>query len=417
MIDAGVAVFFGPALLICLLGDAQRGWLRVLCPLPVTVRRQAASLWFIGVFLAPLLLLPAVALGTWLAGSSAHNPSPWFYSAVQWWVGLGYGAFVYLLCTALPTRPAATPWETLAGMVVGACWGISIPGSMFLGRWLPKSPSEVTLGHEMLFASVPLWLIASAVAAPLMASRRLSGMGARAASLPAASAQSCAAERGKTSGLLLLVRNQIARHVLLLVGLVSVQAVVFQWMTGGKAGMFTAMGSQTPMYVLIFSAMSQEMLNLRSLRMLPISVLRLAVVLLIVPLVLSSGISLLIAAFSQMPVKAGGISQRLGDPGFSFAWNFIAFATGLMGFSSLLLVAMMHIQSGWRIGVLMLATMISSVGFVFGSTSLNWFFSMGLVMLVTAFAWLVHGLRRSSTIYRPRQPLMGWNNQAGGLQR
>lgn len=415
MIDAGVSVFFGPVALICLMADGQRGWMRVLRPLPVTVRGQAASLWFIGVLLMPLLLLLAVILGVWLGGSSAHNTSPWFNGAVQWWVGLGYGAIVFLVCTALPTRPPVTPWETFQGMVVGACWGVAIPGSLFLGRWLPKSLSEVTLGHEIMLGSVPLWLIVSGVAAPLMATRRLSGMGAKAITLPPAVVQSSAADRGKISGLSFLVRNQIVRHTLLLAALLSIQVVVFQWMTGGKPGGSAFMGAQTPMYVLMFSAMSQETLNLRSLRMLPISTFRLAAVLLVVPLVLSVGTSLLLATFSQTPAPAGEFTPGLGDPAFSFAVNFTAFATGLMGLSSLLLVVMMHIQSGWRLGALMLATVISGATFMLGAASLVWFFCVGLTLCVVSFVWLMHGLRRSSAIYRPRQ-MMGWNMQTGGRQ-
>lgn len=415
MIYAGVSVLFGPVLLICLLSDGQRGWLRVLRPLPVTVRGQAASLWFIGVLLVPLLSLLAVMLGVWLGGSSRHNPSPWFNGAVQWWVGLGYSGFVFLLCTALPTRPSVTRWETIQGMVVGVCWGFAIPSAMLLGRWLPKTPTEVTLGHELLMGSVPLWVIASALAAPLMANRRLSGMGAKPVNLSPHSVQSSAAERSGISGLPLLVRNQIVRHLLLLVGVVSILMVVFQWMSSGKAGGFSMLGAQTPMYVLIFSAMSLETLNLRSLRMMPISRIKLACVLMVVPLVLSMGASLLIAAFSQTPVLAGGFSQGLGDPAFSFAINFIAFASGLTGLSSLVLVMMMHIQSGWRIGVLMLATMISGMAFMMGSASLILLLGVGLVLCVVSFVWLMHGLRHSSAMYRPRQ-MMGWNMQAGGLR-
>ena len=51
--------------------------------------------------------------------------SPWFVTAVQCWVALGYAGLLFSLVVWMPTRPAESTAETVSQMCFGVIWGIS----------------------------------------------------------------------------------------------------------------------------------------------------------------------------------------------------------------------------------------------------------------------------------------------------
>jgi hypothetical protein len=72
---AGQPIIFTPILLIGLVFDAQRGLFRAVRPLPVSRREQAMTWWVLGVFVLPLVSVPALATGTLLYIKCTRNSS------------------------------------------------------------------------------------------------------------------------------------------------------------------------------------------------------------------------------------------------------------------------------------------------------------------------------------------------------
>lgn len=401
MTAAGVSALFTPLSLICLLYDGQRGWLKVLRPLPVTVKQQAQAVWFIGVWLLPLVMLlaffPAVQ---WcgLVGSRATNPT-WFYAAVSWWVALGYGAFTFLLCVALPTRPPLEGWEKVKATLVSLGWGFSMPGCMILGQVLPKTPDAIQTWHWWLFASVPVWLWLSYVASPALARRRLASPAT--ASTPGSMPEKDAG--GGLTGLPLLIRNMVTRNVAIMTLMLLAQVVMVHFISSGRPVHYGMVGTQLPLFVLIFSSMNAESLNLRSLRMLPMSTAKLAGTLLSVPLVMSVAIGVIMTILSRMQYSEMSFSEHIGDPSRSIFMNFFAFAFSFMGLSSLLMVSMLHFNSGLRFLIFAPVVMVASLTLSFAGGWLTTFLLAGVAMTLLAIVLLQRGLRRSQAFYQPRR--------------
>ena len=423
---AGGAPFvWAPIAMVCLMMDEQRGVLRVVRPLPIARRVQAGTWWFVGVLLVPLLAVVALSAGNWIY-LAMHSPaaatmappevvlhrvplvnafisptpdySPWFASAVQWWVGLGCSALCFLLAMLLPKRPLAGLWENLGYGLLSAVWGSAMPGLPFLATYLPNSVAAVVPWHWAVFAAVPFCVVLSFLAAPDMLQRRLAATG-QAARIEPASADH--AGSGGLTGVPLYLVTFVGRMVLIL----FLMAVMFSMISGKERwGAAPILAGQAVAIAIALGAFTVEAIELRVLRALPLSTARLAMLLLAMPVILG--------------VCGAGLTAGwagVGDPGLPPALNFGAQALAIAGCGSLALAISLHFISGARLVAPIALVMMPTLGFFRWAKEPALLAIVGALTLVLAFGLLHRGLRRCPAFYQPRrlfgmslaQPLAG----------
>ncbi len=439
----GMPFVFAPAAVIALLLDAQRGVFRAVRPLPVTRLDQAKAWWFVGVPLLPLLSVPVLAVGVLLfqqfnpagnvrffgpvaaapseapppivvlpeemAGASVppgatlgkadrfvaapvrneKAPAPWFAASVQTWIALGYAGFCFFLLQWAPTRAPENLAEHVQQGVFGLLWGISMPGVAFLLPNLPRTPGAIAGWHWALFVASPVFVALSYFSAAELVQRRLLVTAVKAR--PQADAQPGVIGGGLT-GVPLYVLNFAGRIVLMLVAMAAIQTVVMRWMLGANVPASSPpVVMQVVMMGLIFGAITTEAIGLRALRVLPLSTLRLAILLSLI----SWTAALTCSAFAALWC-------RMGDPALPLWMNFAGHALAMCGWATLALAAFLHIASTARVFVLMLFVMIPSATLSFLHTHTAIFAAIGAVSGSLGFALLVRGLKKSAAFYRPR---------------
>jgi hypothetical protein len=319
---------------------------------------------------------------------------PWFVAAVNVWISLGYAAFAFLLWSALPTAAARTPGETIWQGFIGACWGLSMAAPMLFMFILPKTVAAVTGWHWLLFALVPVLVLISYLAAPDVVERRSTVVKA-ARLLPDAAP---VPTTGGLTGAPLLVTMVVFRTLALLVLMAVVQILVLRFIGGAfhrGPGEVTAVTRsafvQFGAMAVLFISTGSFGLEMRSLRVLPMSTARLAVVLLNIPAALAVAAAILISGFIAF---SGGSA-----PGFV---TFLAYVSIIAGAGALALAASLHIASGWRIVPLLLCPALASIALMFVAGHALPLAMVGAGTLAVAAWLLVRGLRRSSAFYQPR---------------
>ena len=431
----GTPFILAPAAVTALVLDAQRGVFRAVRPLPVTRLDQAKAWWFVGVPLLPLLSVPVLALGVILfqefnpsgnarvlqpvtplgiaaplpleaqprpeippqsvpdfatpITSSSKAPAPWFAASVQTWVALGYAGFCFFLLQWAPTRPAENIAENVQQGLFGLLWGLSMPGVAFLLPNLPRTPAAIAGWHWAIFAAAPIFVALSYFSAAELVQRRMFITGVKAK--PQAGAQPGAIGGGLT-GAPLFVLNFAGRIVLILVAVAGIQIVVMRWMLGAfLPSNNPGIAMQIIMMGLLLGTMTTEGVGLRALRVLPLSTLRLAILL-----------SLISWTASLTCAAVAALWCRMGDPTLPLWMNFAGYALAMCGWATLALAALLHIASTARIFMLMLFVMIPSATLSFLHTHTAIFAAIGAVSGVAGFALLMRGLKKSAAFYRPR---------------
>ncbi len=395
--------------IIVLIFDAQRGLLRAVRPLPVSRRSQAAAWWFIGVLLAPLVTFFALPIGA-LISAAVTKPrllpipsvdatlpytlilapdhfSPWFSAGISAWVGLGYAAFCFLLCIALPNRPASSRLETIWQGVFGGLWGLSFSGPGLFMFALPKNPGVILPWHWVLFALVPVLLVLSFIGAPDMMARRMFALSA--AEKPGAIGDHT--ERGGLTGIPLLLTSSTGRILALLALMVVVQMLVGRWMGQGALGTSPASFSQIVGFAVIFGALAAETAGLRVLRVLPLSTAQLALLLLAIPAALGFVCGVFITATGAM-----------ADSPLSVLAALLARIFVIAGAGGLALPVSLHTTSGARLVALVFFAAIPSFAIFFIPQFPIASLLGGSASLVAAYLLLVRGLRNSSAFYQSR---------------
>lgn len=432
---AGTPFIFAPATIVALMLDAQRGAFRAVRPLPVTRLAQARSWWFVGVPLLPLLSVPVLALGVILfqqfnptgyprfsglntppeiaaplpldaqplsasvpqsvphfaapIASSSSAPAPWFAAGVQAWVALGYAGFCFLLLQWAPTRPAEGVAENVQQALFGLLWGLSMPGIAFLLPNLPRTPAAIVGWHWAIFGAVPVFVALSYLSAEALVQRRLFVTGVK-------SKSQSDARPGRVgvglTGVPLYVLNFAGRIVLILTTMAVLQSVVLRWMLGANGPTSSpVLVMQIVMMGFLLGAMTTETIGMRGLRVLPLSTLRLALLL-----------SLISWTTASVGAAFATLWCHLGDPAIPLWMNLTGFALAMCGWSTLALAALLYMASTARIFVLMLLVVIPSVILSFLQTHTAIYAAVGVVSGAVGFALLVRGLRNSSAFYRPR---------------
>ena len=403
------SMIFTHLAIIVLIFDAQRGLLRAVRPLPVSRRSQASAWWFIGVLLAPLVTFFALPIGALISAATtvprvlpvptvdAALPStlvlapdyfaPWFSAGISAWVGLGYAAFCFLLCIALPNRPASSQLESIWQGVFGGLWGLSFSGPMLFMFALPKNPGAIQPWHWVLFALVPVLLVLSFIGAPDMMARRMFALSA--AGKTAASA--VPTERGGLTGIPLLLGSVLGRTLLLLVLIVGMQMLVARFLSHGAAKNNPINSIQIVAFAMIFSSIAGELVGLRVLRVLPLSTRQLALLLLFIPVFFGILCGAVLTVASTNPV-----------PPASALVHFLARASVIAGAGTLALSTSLHIASSARLFVLMTFVCIACYTVAFVPDSPLGFFACGSAGIVLGCIVMMRGLRNSSAFYQAR---------------
>jgi hypothetical protein len=435
----GLPLILAPAAVVALQLDARRGVFRAVRPLPLTRLDQAKAWWVVGVPLLPLLSVPALVLGIllfphfqpsagpvpfariaapmtetmlpmeprpavlpetsvpvteprYLAPPQApeKNPrAPWFAAAVQSWVVLGYAGFCFFLMQWAPQRQAENLTEYVQQGVFGILWGISIPSIVFLLPHLPRSPDTMATWHWAVLAAAPVFVALSYFSAAELMRQQMVVTAAK--KRPQATTESLALSGGLT-GIPLYVVNFAGRIVMMVAFIACVQMVVLRSISQGNAsGNYPGMSLQVALMGMMIGATVAESAGMRALRALPLSTVKLALLLSLVPWT---------GAFSGAVFSA--VFCRGGDPELSVWVNLGAQSLALCGWAILALSIILHISSGGRLFVLMLLSFIPGIAIQFAVKHTILIAAIGLVAGCAGFALLIRGLRKSSAFYRPR---------------
>ena len=442
---AGFPFVFAPAAVVALLLDAQRGVFRAVRPLPISRNDQTKVWWFVGVPLLPLLSVPLLAIGvlvsqhldlptamgmrpsvrvvpaslpvdvetrdaliesssppTTVAPSFAQErrfigpfsysytkPAPWFAAGVQAWVALGYAGLCFFLIQWAPTRPPENIAEHVQQGLFGLFWGLSMPGVVFVLPNLPRSPDAVVPWHWAVFVAAPIFVALSYFSASDVVQRRMFATSVKARPQAAADA---GAIKGGLKGVPLFIINFAGRIVVFLVMIAAVQTVVMRWLLGGKAPLNNPpLVLQVVMMGLMMGAIITESIGMRGLRVLPLSTLRLAILL-----------SLISWAAAASGAAVAALWCGVGDPSLPPLLNFAGESVAMCGWATLALAATLHIASTGRVFLLMVFAMIPSICISIFQTHTALFAAIGAVSGVIGFALLMRGLKKSAAFYRPR---------------
>ncbi|MGV3531343.1 MAG: hypothetical protein ACO1QR_03165 [Chthoniobacteraceae bacterium] len=392
---AGYPLVAAPLGGVLLLLEAQQGGIRVMRCLPVRTEEQGLFCWIVTVLLTPVLCM-AVMLPTTLLRALIFAPDPhlWFRLGIQAWVALGYSALIYLLIIYLPSRPGETARENLAGTIAGALWGLSIAGFIVLFPNMPRTPQQVASWHWVLFASVPFLVLASvALRNEFLFRRATIGRGAA----PRRRQEEPWQSSGRAlTGVPLFLATVPTQAVGITFMVFVFQLIFLAFFLGNQRGTIwdaAATGTiQTAAMGIMFASFTAMWVNLRSMRVLPISSRALAALLLSPAL----GVGVLTALF--MAVSRWGGSSR--------SVPFQVWDVGLLvfGFAAVGLVTMIRYP---KVGVFLLIGMMSAATplvFFITSRAQNYAFLgsvIGIILVITGYLLLVRILRDTSSVYRP----------------
>lgn len=267
---------------------------------------------------------------------------------------------------------------------------------------VPKNPGALQPWHWLIFALVPALAAVSFLAAPDMADRRMRVLAAGAKPVPSAPAGS---ERWGLTGSALFLSIVIGRTLLIL----ALMGARCNWPIGrylgsGHSGAKNlSFAPQMVAFAVIFGSMPGEMMGMRSLRVLPLSAVRLAALLLTVPLVLGFACAAFLCA-----------TGRMAEPAGFGPLAFLAGALVIGGGGALALAISLHIVSGAhpRADARRRHPELRDHVCPGAPAAIP---SRGSACLVLAFFLLVRGLRKSNAVYQPRsifgvnigQPLSG----------
>ncbi|MCW0218349.1 MAG: hypothetical protein OJI67_08510 [Prosthecobacter sp.] len=357
------------------------------------MRDQERTWWFIGVCLITLIYLPITLIGVWLQ-QSAHvdkMADPWFAAGFALWIGLGVSALMFLLCIFLPTRPPQNRGEWFFASIIGSLWGLTIPGSMMIMMQMPNSIAKMKPWQEWLAILVPVFIVISYFAAPLMAQRRLRPR-LQTSDIDHTLTLPPHQLTGST-GLRLLIITLFARIFGFLLLVSTAMAVTYHLMSGTAAAHFPQQAAmQVFIYAIIFSAILPDMFSLRMLRTMPLSTRQLSLTLLSVPTLTGMLTSLLLV-----------MTGNLDTLGYSPWQDGLAIGLFSAGLGSAVLTYMCHVTSNWRFAVFALPAMIMPLQLLEKTDLHVYLLPIGLTLLVSSYLLMQRGFWRSSAFYRKRQ--------------
>lgn len=424
LFDRGVPLAF--AAMLCFMADWQKGMVRVVRPLPVSIRHQALAWWFVSIGLLPLLGLVAIGLGLWLGGRVPFLPhefaegftqwkdktgylfypgkqrDPWFSTALGWWTGLGASALLYLLQVSGPRASSSLLLRRIWQGLVGLTLGLGTPGMMMMLFMGPQNMEQMRPAYWVACATVPLWVVGSFATAfrrshPLMAP----SMQTLATGSEPAVATPVRRGLGGMPSLLLMMHGRLLLMLCVMVGMFH---LMYIYLMRSKVGSSSELGSPMSLQLIMMAGISctlcSDIWNLRSLRTLPLSTGRLAFLMLSVPLVLGVAVGCL------SPVGAWSVHSSVTP---LRAWT-DGLLTAVLG--SLCLTAGLYFTTSRRLLFFVVLFPVIGAGSIFG---LKWLIVhpavvavAGALIIAVCYIMICRGLRRSSEFYRVRQLPGAW---------
>lgn len=394
----GSPVVFTVLAFFAMLFDSQRGLPRILSTLPISRRTQALTWWFVGVLLLPLVAMIILPLGLWADVFSITNKKNglpmnelWFRAAASWWLALGYGAFLSLLSLTFPTRQAVTVGERFGAALAALSWGFSAFGGLWLLRLMPRQSADLEPTHWVWLGVVPLLVILSFLAAPTAVKRRLQRGNSESLAL-AEQKQETLNARALTGMSLLVVKMQSTTVGVYLSGLVAV------WVASLVSGRFhQALASQTMdrvtvMFVVLICFLIPDTVNVRMLRIMPISTARLTALLLMAPII--------IGLLSAGAATFMGFS---GDPQLPLWVNRSSQAVAVTGLGIFMLAVSLNLSTALRYFTMIVLIMLTSASVEFLPSHPLPCLVLGSAAILGSSFWVFQGLKRSFKPYRPRQ--------------
>lgn len=389
-----IPTLLGTFALICMQLDAQRGFFRALRPLPLSNKEQSNALWIIAVPLTPLLAVIPFTIGALASRAKpliTHSYNLPFQCALQAWLTLGYCALGFMLFMFLLNRRPVTFREILQQAFAGALWGTVFAGPQLqiLVSNLPKAPSGILPWHWVLFSVVPIFVLGSFLAAPNIVHCKLQRNtgGTTNSQIKTDHKNNLHGLTGLPLFLVTLI-GQILGIILLIT---VVQHGIWSLTTRGLEKAPLAAIRNTVMMVtvsMLLCTRCADLLNLRSLRILPIRT------------------GALVALLAIIPVIGGISSAFLMNRSNTFlslpSATELEFGGIVIGFGTFLLALNFQASGGWRIAVLMLAATAAPATLAAG-ISLHILLAGASVLGLLGYCGLYYGLKRSHSFYQSRQ--------------
>ncbi|MDB6072822.1 MAG: hypothetical protein JWO89_462 [Verrucomicrobiaceae bacterium] len=411
--------------MLCFMADWQKGVVRVVRPLPVSIRHQALAWWFVCVGLLPLLGLVGIGIGLWLGGRVPFLPhefaegfvhwkdtrgpysvpqlktDPGFAVIIGWWVGLGASALLYLPQVVVPRANSSPLLRRIWQWVVAMTMGLAVPGMMMMMMFGPQRLEQMKPAYWVACATVPLWVVWSFVTAFRQPPPMLPSMQALAIGSEPAVATPIQRGLGGMPALLLMMHGRLLLMLALMVGMFH---LMYLYVLKSKVGSSTELGSPIALQLIMMGSISCTMCgdiwSMRSLRTLPLSTARLALLLLGVPLVLG------VAVGGYSPVGALSV---YGSVTPVQAWT-NGLLTAVLG--SLCLTVGLYFTTGRRLLFCGIMFPLMACGSIFG---MKWLMvnpsatgTIGALIIVVCYTLIFRGLHRSSEFYRVRQLPGAW---------
>ncbi len=394
-----MAIFLGPFLLQF---DMQRGFIRTIVSLPLTAKKIGRT-WWLAVVALPALMVTMIAF---LSAGVSHLIHPELVFPVKWlalnctistaWLGT---SFVVLL--GFSNGQVDRWWEKLRNMIFGVLWGGSIGGWSFVSKYLFDTPTK-TMWALIVGGVLTLigWLLAERMVTQRAAMRPGVQFGRRQPGQHKAPAG--------FGGLPYLWQHlfiRVGRFALVfVVYMIVMQAVMRDGSKLSPKQLFEAslpaLSSFSYFFMYLFLVLPMLM-QLRSLRALPISTSALAATLVLTPAAPILLIGLVWAAVG------GGVPD--GGNGFHISDSFLTAA------ASVAIGVPIFVWQGMKSGAYVLVVVlmvVSTIGPVLFNSiqfppAFSALFSIGFIAL--AFELTRRLLQSSSRAYRPPPAMMtGW---------
>jgi hypothetical protein len=400
---ARAPLIISPLAYVALSNDFQAGLLRTVRTLPVSRRGQAMTIWFIAVWLLPLIALFILPWGLALEMSESNlkgfgtlGNQPWFSAAAAWWLQLGSGALLYLLLLTAQVGMSSVAWkkkfiEAILGLAVVA----SIFGCIWIMGLLPRRMDEMHAPLWIWMGLVPIVVLLSALASWHWAKRPIEGTGK--AHRPSRPREEGKTKQGSLMGMpLLVVETQLRSLGIYLLMVLFVWISVFLTSKGNAMKQMLQTDGQSWMFIMMLNSfIIPNALNLRMLRMLPLSTSRLALLLLSMPV--SIGV-----ANAAIAAALGVFDNEL----LPLILQCAARSVGVAGLGGLMLGLGLHLSSNSALIAMAIVTMVAMVVFIIiPPLPPLAFVLLGMAAVAGAFLLIRRVLDRSSKAYRPRRPM------------